>query len=45
MYTLKSGTKMLFSCTWKLKRKKAIEEVNSARGIKGAVGGRPGEVD
>ena len=45
MYTLRSGTKMLFSCTWKLKMKKAIDEVNSARGIKGAVGGRMGEVD
>ena len=36
---LRSGTKTLFSWTWKLKRKKAIEEVKNASGRRGAVGG------
>jgi hypothetical protein len=36
---LRSGTRTLFSWTWKLKRKKAIEEVKSASGRRGAVGG------
>ena len=37
--TLKSGTRTLFSWTWKLNKKKAMDDVNSASGSSGAVDG------